>query len=84
MDPVVTAAPHVSVERTKKKYKFQYIVGWLLILLSPVAMVSFGAALVSLDIHPNVDTMTNLTWAGPVLGVFWLIVTRIRVWWDHD
>lgn len=95
MDQNPSGAPsppaHVTIEKTKKKYKARYLVAWVLILLGFIViplmlavalwiLVNYGFLKGDEDRSALFAAATALPFAA---GVLLLIVTRIQVWWDH-
>lgn len=57
-----------TIQKTGKQYKAMSVIGWLVILSSPILFVNHHGALSA---------------AALMAGVVVKIIARIGAWWDH-
>ena len=64
-------------EQTPKRYKLQQLIAALMIIGGIIAMF-----VISTENHPSPGVEA---WGlvGSVVGLFWLIKVRVKIWWDN-
>lgn len=75
----VTVTGHVTTEKTGKGLKANLIYSWVAIVIGAV-MMSMGIG-ASPSGQPGPEAAYGLT--AVALGFSWLMVTRVRIWWNH-
>lgn len=67
--------PPYEIEQTSKKLKAQLIAAWLLIIIGFIILIIS-------DQSQRVEAI--LFFSGfELLGVAWLFITKIRIWWNN-
>jgi hypothetical protein len=67
---------HTVIEKTSKSLKLHILCAWFIILCG--LGVFFGGAKLQ-----NTGLSMVGTGVGGI-GVLWLIITKIRIWWNHE
>ena len=73
-------APLVTTQSTGKPLKAQMLLSAMMMC----AGVAWGAFVV--QVHPSRDPVSSLIGALLLfsLGFIWFVVTRIKIWWEHE
>jgi len=66
-----------TIELTSKHLKFHKLLSWVFILLGLISIVSGSG---------EARDESIIAWGclSGILGFVWLVVTRIRIWWNHS
>ena len=80
---VVTTAPqvvagHVTIEKTGKRLKGNLLLAYATVI-GGIAMVGVLAGSAT---GPN-DTTPGIAVAAVGIGMIWVVVTKVRIWWNH-
>ena len=65
-----------TIQLTSKKLKFHKVISYFLITLG-ILMILMNSG----DNHDKHGLLWGSIWA--LIGFAWLIVTRVRIWWNH-